>query len=283
MALSARHVSAAQSTSPWLTASQAALAALQKVVGASEYRAYEGSNTGGLNGVYWLHVLERQPDGLLRVENLYNVGKTKVKRVETLLEPDLVYPHLRGRDVSRWRGQPSAHILMVQDPVKRTGYEESWLKVNYPRTYAYLKGFEAVLRQRSAYRKYFDPAKDAFYSMYNVGEYTFAPYKVMWRRMVGRIDGVVVGKCEDAFIGSKTPVCHDVTTFVPFRDHGEAHYFCAMLNSCFTTFVSLSYSTGKSFGSPHILEHVAVPQFDPSNALHHSLATLSERAHQLAI
>jgi len=36
---------------------------------------------------------------------------------------------------------------MVQDPKKRTGYDEAWLKVTYPHTYAYLKEFEAVLRE----------------------------------------------------------------------------------------------------------------------------------------
>ena len=104
----------------------------------------------------------------------------------------------------------------------------------------------------------------------------------MWRRMVGRIDGVVVGEYRDAVLGSRTPVCHDLTTFVSFKDQHEAHYFCAMLNSCFSTVISLSYSTGKSFGSPHILQHVAIPKFALSNTVHQSLASLSQRAHQLA-
>ena len=280
--LSATPVDNEQTTSPWLTASPAALAALQKVVGSSDYRAYAGVCTW-LNGVYWLRIVERRPDGLLRVENLHDVGKTKVNKAPpTLIEPDLVYPLLRGRDISRWQAIPSAYILMVQDPVRRTGYEEAWLKVNYPYTYAYLKQFEDVLRQRSGYKKYFDPVKDPFYSMYDVAEYTFAPYKVMWRRMVGQIDGVVAEEFQDERLGPKVPVCHEVTTFVPCRDHAEAHYFCAVLNSCFTSLISLSYSTGKSFGSPHVLEHVAIPKFEPANGVHQSLAFLSKRAHELA-
>lgn len=78
------------------------------------------------------------------------------------------------------------------------------------------------------------------------------------------------------------PVCHEVTTFVAFSDKVEANYFCAVLNSSLPSLISLSYSTSKSFGSPHILEHVAIPKFDASNAIHQSLSSLSERAHQLA-
>ena len=279
--LSARPVNEGELTSPWLTASPAALAALRKAVGPSAYRAHAGACTWA-NGVYWLRVLERQPDGFLLVENLHDVGKIKVKKVQALIEPDFVYPLLRGRDVGRWRAQPSAYILMVQDPVKRTGYEESWLKVTYPQTYAYLKQFEDVLRQRSGYRKYFDPVKDPFYSMYDVAEYTFAPYKVMWRRMIGRTDGVVTSQIADAYLGEIVPVCHEVTTFVTFSDRVEANYFCAVLNSAFPSLISLSYSTSKSFGSPHVLEHVAIPAFDVANPLHRALASLSERAHRLA-
>jgi len=45
-------------------------------------------------------------------------------------------------------------------------------------TWAYIRKFEKLLRQRKAFKKFFDEAKDAFYSMYSVGEYTFLPYKV---------------------------------------------------------------------------------------------------------
>jgi hypothetical protein len=34
--------------------------------------------------------------------------------------------------------------------------------------------------------------------------------------------------------------------------------------------------------SPHILRHVAIPQYDPSIAVHRSLAEFGERARQLA-
>ncbi|HEU4758901.1 MAG TPA: SAM-dependent DNA methyltransferase, partial [Dehalococcoidia bacterium] len=274
--LSARPVNPSEPSSPWLTVSPAALAALQKVVGPSAYRAYAGSYTGGLNGVYWLRVLERQPDGLLLVENLHDVGKTKVKRVEALLEPHLVYPLLRGRDIFRWKGRPSAHILVVQDPVKRTGYEESWLKVNYPHTYGYLKQFEVALRSERRSQAVRDlMEKGAFYSMYAVAEYTFAPYKVVWREQATALTAAVAA-------GEEKPEVPDhKLMLVPCSTEDEAFYLAAALNSAAPRLVVASYVVAIGI-STHVLEHVDIPKFDPSNALHESLASLSRRAHQLA-
>ncbi len=271
----ARPVDGTKATSPWITASQAALAALAKVIGPSTYRAYEGSNTGGLNGVYWLHILAERPDGLLLIENLSDIGKKKVPLVQAPMEHDLVYPLLRGRDVDRWRASPSAYILMVQDPSKRSGYEESWLKVHLPHTYAYLADFEPLLRQRSGYRKYFDPDKDAFYSMYDVADYTFAPYKVVWREQASELTA-------SAVVAEQQPSIPDhKLMLVPCSSAPEAFYLAACLNSAPARLAVGSYVVGIGM-STHVLEHVAIPRFDASSQLHRSLASLSRRAHQLA-
>lgn len=277
--LSARPVDTGQPTSPWLTASPAALAALQKVVGPSDYRAYEGSNTGGLNGVYWLRVLVRQPDALLLVENLHDVGKIKVKRVQALLESDLVYPLVRGRDVSRWCSAPSAFILLPQSRDRqREGLPESFLKTNLPRTYAYLKDFEGPLAARSDRRYY--PEGSPFYTMRNVAEYTFAPYKVMWPEVghTVRVGASVI--TTDPSVGWKPPIPDHTLIMVPLDSADEAYYLAAVLNSSPSTVAVRGYVA--LHPSPHVLQHVAIPRFDPSGALHQSLASLSQRAHRHA-
>ena len=132
--------------------------------------------------------MEKRPNGELLIENLHDVGKIKVKHLQTVIEPDLIYPLLRGRDVQRWQAKPSAHIILAQDPQTRKGIPEAEMKRRWPKTYAYLKQFEGsrrkpkrgTLRGRSGYRQYFKPS-DPFYSMYNVGPYTMAEWKVVWR------------------------------------------------------------------------------------------------------
>ena len=210
------------------------------------------------------------------IENLNDIGKKQVKCVQAAIEPDLVYPLLRGRDVSRWRAQPSAYIVVAQQPGKASvGFDESQLKVKYPHTHAYLKEFEDVLRQRADYRKYFNPQKDPFYSMYNVGSYTFAPYKVVWRYIAGDfISAVPVGEVRTAIPDSKL-------VLVPCTSMSEAHYVCATLNSLPARLTVRSYTVGTQI-STHVLEHVAIPRFNPAKSLHRSLSARSQRAHQLA-
>jgi methylase of polypeptide subunit release factors len=90
-------------TSPWLTARPKAIKAVRKVLGKSDYEAHEGINTGGANAVYWVDIVYKRPDGLVVVRNITEGAKVKVDEVTETIEPDLLYPLLRGRDVQRWR------------------------------------------------------------------------------------------------------------------------------------------------------------------------------------
>jgi len=275
--LAARPVNISECTSPWVTTRPKALSALERVIGKSDYQAHGGACTWA-NGIYWLRMLERRPEGLLVVENLHDVGKKKVKQVRMVIEPDLVYPLLWGRDVGQWQAKPSACILMVQDPQKRVGYDESWLKVQYPLTYAYLKEFEEILGERSGYKKYFDLQKDSFYSLYDVAEYTFAPYKVVWHWIAIGLTACVVADWE-----GKLTIPEHNTSFASFDDVVEAHYVCALLNAAPCDFTIRAYAAGGEGGlaSPKSLQIVHIPRFSNTD-MQNRLASLSQRVRQLA-
>ncbi len=113
------------------------------------------------------------------VTNLTEGQKRDIPEVPlTALEPDLIYPLLRGRDVARWQSQPSAWILMMQDPVTRRGIEEKEIQLHYPKAWAYLKQFKDALTSRAAFSRYFNK-DDPFYSMFDISDFTFSPYKVI--------------------------------------------------------------------------------------------------------
>jgi len=268
-------------TSAWLTARPKALAAIQKVLGKSEYRAYEGANSGGANGVYWLERIADRPDGLWVVRNLTEGAKREVAQVTAEIEPDLLYPLLRGRDVRRWQAQPSAYLLMTQDPQTRRGLDPQIMQTRYPKTWTYLKRFEKELRARSGFQRYFTRKQGGqvvetgpFYSIFNVGEYTFAPWKVVWGR---------IGNYLEAAVASQS-IPQETISFVACHNETEAHYIAALVNSIPFQFAAHSYSQagGKSFGSPHILENVCVPRFNAQHAIHSHLAALSQEAHRIA-
>lgn len=272
-------------TSPWLTAHPHALTAIYKVLGQSDYKAHEGVNTGGANGVYWVEIIDRRPDGLVLVRNLTQGAKVQVPEVIEAVEPDLLYPLLRGRDVQRWQTEPSAYIIMPR--AHTPPYDVipiDHMQKDYPWTYAYLKRFEEVLHARadamvkSALRR-----GASFYFYGAVGPYTFAPWKVVWTRVANDITAAVVGHANVA--GEHKPVVPiETATLVDFTDFTEAHYFCAVVNSCPWRLVIVStavHGTG-GFGSPNVLEKARIPRFDPGNPVHGRLAELSKEAHAAA-
>lgn len=271
----ARPVDDGDKSSSWLSGKRHALKATYKVLGSSDYQARAGACTW-LNGVYWIEIVSERPDGLVIVSNLTESGKKTLDSVQVALERNLIYPLLRGSDIGRWQSAPRVFIIFVQDPVRRCGYDEDWLSINYPKTYSYLKYFEEPLRERSGYRRYFN-SNHPFYSMFNVGEYTLAPYKVVWGRIASRMEASVIDEKD-----GKPIIPQETISFVPCEDKTEAHYICSVLNSSPFNYAVQSYSQkgGKSFGTPGILENVRVPRFDASSESHLSLARLSERAHQ---
>ncbi len=278
--LKAQPVDLKSPTSPWMTARPRALSALQKVIGQAAYEAHAGSSTWA-NGVYWIQILNKRPDGLLVVRNMNDVGRLEIDSVQAAIEPDLVYPLLRGREIKRWHSAPEAYILLVQDTGTRAGHKENWMMVNQPNLYSYLKKFEDLLRSRSGYQRYFDTKKDAFYSIYNVSSFTLAKNKVVWKALTTDIAATVISVHHDNWFTQSKPVIPEHNTiFISTESEEEAHYLCSILNSNISNLVVRSHSS--LFYSASILEYLAIPRYDPSNALHLRLAALSLQAHELA-
>ncbi|NUN98586.1 MAG: hypothetical protein HUU16_20710 [Candidatus Omnitrophica bacterium] len=264
-----------------MTAPKSALSGIQKVLGKSPYQAHAGCCTW-LNGVFWIRILATLPNGNLVIENLHDVGKIAIKKVEWVIEPDLVYPLLRGRDVHRWRAEPSAHIILAQDPKTRRGIPESVMVLKYPKTFSYFKQFEGdpknpehgALRGRSGYRKYFNPT-DPFYSMYNVGPYTMSKWKVLWPEVGHSVRASVCGPTRGK--ESKPSLPDHTIIVIPCDTAKEAYYVAGMLNSSPAQIAVRSYIV--LHPSPHILEHIHIPRFNPENRLHVHLAEISRQCH----
>ncbi len=271
--LAAQPIDSAQSTSPWLTAPKEALPGIKKVIGHSDYHANAGSCTW-LNGVFWIRIIEELKNGDLLIENLSDVGRIEVERVQAVIEPALVFPLLRGRDVLRWKAEASAYIILANRTDKLGGIPESEMKGSEPKTFAYFKQFEARLRKRSGFKQYFNSSAP-FYSMYNVGPYTLANWKVLWPE-VGHT--VRAGVCGPGKVEAAKPALPDHTIVaVPCGSKDEAHFICALLNSAPAQVTASGYIV--LHPSPHILEHIAIPRFKPRDRTHKLLAKLSAACH----
>lgn len=262
-------------TSAWITARPKALRALRNVLGNSKYSAHAGSFTGGTNAIYWVEVTGARPGGISIVSNVTEGARRRITKTQAAVETDLLYPLLRGRDVDRWKAKPSASILMTQDPKLRKGIAVEVMERKYPKAFSYLSKFEKVLRSRPAFRRYFR-STDPFWSIFNVSEFTFSPWKVVWREQASDLTAAVVGR------NRHRPIIPDHKLMMVEVDTAqEAHYLCAALNSTPARFVVAAYAIEISMDT-HILENVQIPSFSEKNHTHLKLAELSEEAHKFA-
>jgi len=269
----ARPVDGSNRTSPWIMGREKAIEGVLKCLGTSPYQARYGVHTHA-NGIYWVDLVNKRPDGLLVIANMGEVSKPVAENVQVAVESDFVYPLLRGREVQQWSYQPNHFIIMAQDPGQLSrAYPQNELAVRYPKTFAYFQHFETELRSRSGYKQFFNPNRDPFYSVYNVGDYTFAPYKCIWREQSSVLTSAVIGSIEGRVLipDHKLNLC-------PFDTEAEAHFVCACLANSLSQFIVKSYAIETAIAT-HVMNHVKIPRFNPANPTHLALADLSQQAH----
>ena len=235
-------------------------------------------------GIFWLELKQVLSDGNLLVSNMSERGRTKIKKIEEKIESDLVYPAIQGPNIKRWGIDSNFFVLLVNDkdnPMR--GYDESRMRSDWPLTFSYLTKFREELLSRTSYKKFHLKSEAPFYSQYNIGNYTFSRYKVVWKRMTTDIVATVISEIKTPF-GYKSIISLDTTVIFPVENEAEAHYLCAIINSNpVRDFIKSFSSAGRGFGTPSVMEHVGIPKFDPKNSLHQKLAEISQKCHQLKL
>lgn len=279
--LAAAPVSPADDTSAWLAAPSDLIPALRKLTetGDPAYRAHAGVYAG-VNGVYWVSV-EGKPDakGRVPIANLHDIGKREVPKRYGRVEAELVHPLVRGSDVRRWRAQPSAHILFVQDPATRVGIDEATMRDKYPEALKFLEQFEEILRSRRGLRSVLGDADDSraggpFWSMFGVGPYTLSKHKVVWKDQATDFAAAVLGRAP----GESLPLPNHKVILVDCSTKAEAHFLCGALNSAPARAFIASYSVETAIAT-HPIKYIRVPTFDPEDSVHARLAKASQEAH----
>lgn len=87
------------------------------------------------------------------------------------IEPDLVYPLLKSSDIAKGNTTPRLYTIVTQQTI---GESTEGIRTGQPKTWAYLEQNRAAFdgRKSSIYR-----GKPPF-SIFGVGDYSFAPYKI---------------------------------------------------------------------------------------------------------
>jgi hypothetical protein len=136
------------------------------------------------------------------------------------IEDAYLYPMLKGSDIARQNDLPSHRRMLVTQ--RFVGQDTSHIRHRAPKTWRYLLAHADLLdrRQSSVYR--YRPR----FSIFGVGDYTFAPWKVAVAGPYKTLRFRVVGK-----IRSKPVVLDDTSYFLPCQNRSQAEWMCALLNS----------------------------------------------------
>ncbi len=136
------------------------------------------------------------------------------------LEPEVVFPLLKAGDLVNGLAEAPRRALLV--PQRSLKDDPSHLKHRAPRAFAYLEANAERLaaRKSSIYR-----ARPRF-SIFGVGSYAFAPYKVAISGLHKHLRPVVVPPFE-----GRPVVFDDTCYFLPFDDHASALRAHAALDS----------------------------------------------------
>ncbi|WP_380675824.1 N-6 DNA methylase [Salinigranum sp. GCM10025319] len=191
------------------------------------------------------------------------------------IEPDHVYPYLRSKHVVKWGLFGHDRFLV---PQRQAGEDnEEALARETPTTYDYLRRNRDRLAARGS--SWFDSGP--FYSLFGLGPYTWAPYKLVWCRLGFKPHFAVVSTVADPELGEKRVVPGDHCMFVACDDEREAHYLCALLNAApYQRCLRELAGGGKAGLSKSVVSSLALPEWE-GKPWQERLADRSLRAHEI--
>lgn len=268
--------------SPWAILPPGRFKVVEKISGRSEWVQGRKGITADLNGIYFVKVLGSNPKtGLVQIATRPNAGRTDIGSAKKFwIEPTLLYPLIKGasdfESCYLRRKEELFAIVPNKGITKGAGKEaKDLIDKDCPATRKYFRTFEAFLRERSTWAKRM-PAMP-FYSVYNVGEYSFAPYKVIWAEQSGKFSAAVATHGDVPLLGERPFVPDHKIFFVDFADKKPAYYLCGLLTSSIVKEYVESHNISIQVGD--IFKHMNLPEFDDMDARHKELARLSEKAH----
>ena len=135
------------------------------------------------------------------------------------LEEAFVYPLLKSSDLGNRRATPRKVVLVTQ---RHTGDDNASIKDVAPKTWRYLEDHSEKLDSRKSAMYRNRPR----FSMFGIGEYSFAPWKVAISGLYKSFTFVVVPP------KNGRPVMVDDTCYsIPCKDEKEARLLCDLFNS----------------------------------------------------
>lgn len=273
--------------SPWAVLTQGRFKTLKAFSGACTWIAGRKGITTDLNGVYFVPVI--QDNGtLVQIRSRPEAGKKALGTVKIAwVEPMLLYPLVKGagdfescylRLNAPDRANERLYTFVPNSGIDKTDYATSETAMNgasLMKTKAWFTAYKALLEARSTYRRQMKGAP--FYGVYNVGDYTFQPWKVVWPEMSTHFYAAVAGSSMVPVVGSRPYVPDHKVYFAGFYDKEPAHFLCGLLNTPMVCEWVESHTVSIQMGD--VFKHMNLPEYDDMDAEHVALSALVEKSH----
>lgn len=271
-------------SSPWAILPSGDFDICKKLVGKCTWTEGRKGITCDLNGVYFVNVVNVSYDGTrVQIETRPEAGRTNIgPKRRFWVEHNLLYPVIKGAsDLKACQYNPQHELYAI---VPNRGITSTWLsqaetevEQNNRLLYDYFRAFEQQLRSRSTYRTRMPSAP--YYAVYNVGGYTFAPWKVVWPEQPGNsgLPVAVVNTRTLQGVGEKIVVPDHKIYFAEFDDETTALYLCGLLTCSLVQKFIASFHIMIQVGD--IFKHMRLPEFDERNHQHMHLVELVREAH----
>lgn len=273
--------------SPWAVLNKGRNKILQGLSGTSSRIEGRKGITTDLNGVYFVPILKTK-NGIVQIQSRPEAGKKNIGSTRTAwVEPDLLYPLIKGagdfeicylRLADPNHIEPALFTFIPNQGIGNTDYSIAETVLNnttLKKTKAWFIHFKNLLQMRSTYRRQMTGAP--FYAIYNVGNYTFQPWKVIWPEMSSHFYAAVAGLADVPVIGKRPYVPDHKIYFTGFDEKEPAYFLCGLLNAPMVREWVESHNVSIQVGD--VFKHMQLPEYNFTNIEHTAFAKLVEMAH----
>lgn len=268
--------------SPWAILPPGRFAVVGALNGECQWVQGRKGITADLNGLYFVPVVNpNTKTGLVTITTRPGAGRTDIGVPKNyLIEPTSLYPLLKGAsDFGPCYMRP-AHGLFVIVPnigIRGENYAaaEREIDTNQPKLRQYFQAYKTALESRSTFKSRMKNAP--YYAIYNVGPYSFSPYKVVWAEQSGSFCAAVAASAPVPLVGDRPYVPDHKIFFVEFQEEGPAYFLCGLLNT--ETVKEFVESHNISIQVGDIFKHMSLPEFDKENKSHLKISSLCKTAH----
>ncbi len=189
-----------------------------------------------------------------------------------LLEPDRLFPYVKSRHIRPWRVAGWRYVLAVQD---KAGEDVADLPDRLPRTWAYLQAHRKRLEARRS--RVF--RNGPFHTMFGLGDYSWAEFRVVWVGMGFRPQFAVLEWVDDPVLGRRPALVDGACYQVATESEEEAWFLAGLLNCEMVRKALERARSGPKRGlGKQVLSSLWLPSFDSSDPGHLSVAWHARQA-----